>query len=54
MENPAFAHAFASAKARICGMDLRYVEEAEPVRQTLLEVYVAVVLEAKYNDFDNH
>ena len=28
MENPVFAEAFASAKARICAMDLRYVEEA--------------------------
>lgn len=54
MENPAFVEAFTSAKARICEMDLRFVEEADPVRQALLEVYVAVVLEAKYNDFDNH
>lgn len=54
MENAVFVSAFTSAKARICNMELRYVEEADPVRQTLLEVYVAVVLEAKYNDFDNH
>ena len=54
MDNPAFANAFTSAKLRICNMELRYVEEADPVRQTLLEVYVAVVLDAKYNDFDNH
>ena len=54
MENPVFVGAFTSAKARICRMELRYVEEADPVRQTLLEVYVAVVLDAKYNDFDNH
>ena len=54
MENRAFVDAFTSAKARICGMELRYIEETDPVRQTLLEVYVAVVLEAKYNDFDNH
>ena len=54
MENPVFVKAFTSAKARIREMELRYVEEADPVRQTLLEVYVAVVLEAKYNDFDNH
>lgn len=54
MEDPAFASAFMAAKARICNMELRYVEESDPVRQTLLEVYVAVVLEAKHNDFDNH
>jgi hypothetical protein len=54
MGNPAFVEAFTSAKARICRMDLRYIEETDPVRQTLLEVYVAVVLEARYNDFGNH
>lgn len=54
MENPIFVEAFTSANTRICEMELRYVEETDPVRQALLEVYVAVVLEAKYNDFDNH
>ena len=54
MGDPVFASAFMAAKARICNMELRYVEESDPVRQTLLEVYVAVVLEAKHNDFDNH
>jgi len=49
-----FVKAFSEAKARICDMELRYVEESDPVRQTLLEVYVAVVLQAKHNDFDNH
>ena len=50
MENPVFIKAFTSAKARICEMELRFVEETDPVRQTLLEVYVAVVLETAYND----
>ena len=54
MESPIFASAFMEAKARICEMELRYVEESDPVRQTLLEVYVAVVLDAEHNDFDNH
>ena len=54
MENPTFVSAFTSAKARIREMDLRFVEESDPVRQTLLEVYVAVVLATPYNDFDNH
>jgi hypothetical protein len=35
-------------------MDYRYVEEADPVRQCLLEVYCAAVLATPYNDFDNH
>ena len=51
---PAFASAFANAKAQIREMDLRYVEESDPVRQALLEVYVALAVEAKHNDFDNH
>lgn len=54
MSDASFAKSFDEAKARICEMDLRYVEETDPVRQCLLEVYVAVVLKAKHNDFDNH
>jgi uncharacterized protein (UPF0297 family) len=53
-EDPAFLKAFVDAKARIRLMDLRYVEEGDPVRQCLLEVYAAVVLATPYNDFDNH
>ncbi len=54
MEDPAFARAFDAAKARIRDMDVRLVEEADPVRQAILEVYVAVVLQTPYNDFDTH
>jgi len=49
-----FALAFTSAKARVRIMDLRYVEESDPLRQALLEIYVSVVLGTKYNDFDTH
>jgi hypothetical protein len=49
-----FGPAFVRAKARIADMDLRFVEEVDPVRQALLEVYVAVTLETPYNDFDTH
>ena len=52
--DPAFGPAFIRAKARAAAMDLRYVEEADPVRQALLEIYVAVTLKTPYNDFDNH
>ncbi|MDE2606764.1 MAG: hypothetical protein KGL68_12675 [Burkholderiales bacterium] len=51
---PEFAAAFLEAKARIRGMELRFVEESDPVRQALLEVYVALAVKAKHNDFDNH
>ncbi len=54
IEDPAFADAFISAKARIRKMDVRFVEEDDPVRQALLEIYVAVVLGTPYNDFDTH
>lgn len=54
MEDPAFAAAFNGAKARIRAMDYRFVEEADPRRQALLEIYCAVALGTPYNDFDTH
>ncbi len=38
----------------IRAMEVRYVAESDPTRQALLEIYVATVTEAKYNDFDTH
>ena len=35
-------------------MDLRYVEETDQVRQCLLEIYAAVVLDTPYNSFGTH
>jgi hypothetical protein len=52
--DPEFARAFAQAKKRIRQMELRFVEETDALRQTLLEIYVAVVLKTPYNDFDTH
>ena len=49
-----FATAFSDAKERVRRMDVRYVEETDPLRQALLEIYVAVVLGTPYNDFDTH
>ncbi|MFZ0945645.1 MAG: GIY-YIG nuclease family protein [Syntrophobacteraceae bacterium] len=54
MKIPGFATAFESAKERIREMHLRFVEEADPVRQALLEIYAALTLDTRYNDFDNH
>jgi hypothetical protein len=54
MSDPAFADAFTDAKQRIGKMDVRFVEEADPVRQCLLEIYAAQALGTRYNDFDNH
>ncbi|MBL9030131.1 MAG: hypothetical protein JNM80_00310 [Phycisphaerae bacterium] len=54
MLDAVFVAAFTAAKSRIGAMDVRFVEETDPVRQCLLEVYVAVALGTPYNDFDNH
>jgi predicted GIY-YIG superfamily endonuclease len=54
LKDVAFASAFEAAKRRITSMDLRYVEESNPTRQALLEIYIATVLKTPYNDFDNH
>src|SRR3989338_556769 len=50
----AFRKAFDDARERIKRMDVRFVEEKEPVGQALLEIYAAYVSKAKYNDFDTH
>lgn len=52
--DPVFRPAFLAAKARVRAMEFRYVEERDPVRQAVLEIYCAVALETPYNDFDNH
>jgi hypothetical protein len=52
--DPVFRPAFVRAKARIRSMDLRFVEETDPTRQALLEIYAATVLETPFNDFENH
>jgi hypothetical protein len=49
-----FVPVFRAAKQRICEMQVRVVEEPEPMRQALLEMYVALSLSTPYNDFDNH
>jgi hypothetical protein len=54
VKDPIFGPAFQAAKVRLAGMDLRFVEEGDPVRQALLEIYVAVLLKTPFNDFDNH
>lgn len=54
MLSPEFVAAFDAAKARIRGMEYRYVEELDQTRQALLEIYSAVVLATPYNDFGTH
>lgn len=52
--NEGFSAAFDRARERIANMDVKAVEEADPLRQALLEIYAAFVSGARYNDFQNH
>jgi len=54
LTQPQFKQAYEESKTRIRKMEVRYVGESDPVKQALLEIYVAVVSGAKYNDFDTH
>jgi hypothetical protein len=54
LTDPTFRAAYDQARARIREMQVRYVHDPNPLRQALLEIYVAVVAEAKYNDFDTN
>lgn len=47
-----FRQAYEDAKKRIRSMDVRFLGEPDPLRQALLEIYVAVVSGAKF--FDTH
>jgi hypothetical protein len=49
-----FGPAFAAAKRQVAEMEIRFVEETDPLRQALLEIYVATALSTPYNDFENH
>ena len=54
LSRPEFVRVYQEQKNRIRNMHVRYVGEADPLRQTLLEIYTAVVSRAKHNDFDTH
>ncbi len=54
LDDQIFADAFRRAKAQIRGMELRFVEEDDPLKQALLEIYAAVVLKTPHNDFETH
>ncbi len=46
-----FAKAFLEQKKRIEVMQLRYVSQPDPIRQALLEMYVAITLNTEHNEF---
>ncbi len=51
MTQPLFKEAFFSAIERIKRMDVRVVEEPDPIRQTLLELYVSIAVGTPHNSF---
>jgi hypothetical protein len=54
LSDPEFFKVYQDAKKRIRRMNIRWVHEPVPTKQALLEIYVSVVLETPYNDFDTH
>lgn len=52
--DPEFLAAFMESKKRVSAMKIRVLEEQDDVRQTLLEVYIALGVEARHNIFANH
>lgn len=54
LADPTFRAEYERAKDRIRRMHVRWVHEPDPLRQALLEIYVAVASGARYNDFDTH
>jgi hypothetical protein len=54
MTDPVFKAAFHDARVQMKSMDYRCVEENDPTKQALLEIYCATVLGTEHNDFDNH
>jgi hypothetical protein len=54
LSQPDFRRIYDESKQRIRKMHVQYVEESEPLRQALLEIYAAVVTNSLHNDFDTH
>ena len=54
LQDEGFLRAFEAAKREIKRMEPRWVDESDPTKQALLEIYVATVLKTPYNDFDTH
>ncbi|MCX6844544.1 MAG: GIY-YIG nuclease family protein [candidate division WOR-3 bacterium] len=53
-KNRRFLSEFELARERIRCMDIQFIEEAEPTRQVIIEICVALLAGTKYNRFDNH
>ena len=49
-----FKSLFSKAKERVAGMKIRVLKSEDQVEQTLLEIYAALALNTRYNDFGTH
>ena len=54
LENKKFRRAFDKARERIKAMDIQIIEEKNSIRQALLEIYIALRTNTKFNSFDDH
>ena len=52
--DPKFCSLYLEAKECVREMMVRVVEVADPIEQTLFEVYAALTLETPFNEFENH
>jgi len=54
LSDPVFKAEYERAKNRIRRMEVRYLHEPDSIRQALLEIYVAIASNTRYNDFNTH
>ena len=54
LNEESFRAAFDDARERVEKLGIRFVEEPDPWKQALFEIYVAAESGAEYNDFDTH
>jgi hypothetical protein len=54
LTKPDIKKEYNSAKKRVQTMEVRYVDETDPIKQALLEIYVAFKTKAPFNDFATH
>lgn len=44
-------HLYKAAKKRISNMNVQYIEEKDPFKRAILEIYTSFVTNSKYNEF---
>jgi len=52
--DPGFKKLYDEAKSRVAAMEIRVIKVADPIEQTIFEVYAALALATAYNDFETH